>query len=229
MASILMVISNLSSIAMGAVISLQIKAIIALFLIAVLSEMSVPFPFVIDTTVLFVGYHSGFFSVQMLILLLVLYTGGVLGSGLVYLLARILGKRFIILLAKRRNGLQGLINRMADKLSRTKVPITVAMARLTPGLLTPVSIASGCIALPFQKFVAGLGIATFITDAILITIGIITRDAGVSHLSGSKLMLVSLSITIALSLAWALGLLIHRRLRRTGSEGTANQANSHTA
>ncbi len=207
--------------AMGAIAGLEIKAIIALFLIAVLSEMSVPFPFVIDTTVLFVGYHAGFFSVRMLVLLLVLYVGGVFGSGLVYLLSRLLGSRFINLLAKRRNGLHNVVSRLSARLSRKKVPLAVAMARLTPGLLTPVSVASGCIGLPFRMFVAGLGIATLVTDAVLVTVGVATRGAVVSHLSGSSSILISLSITISISLAWILGLLIHRRLRRHNNEGTA--------
>lgn len=212
-------ISSLGAAALNTAANFQASTVIALFLVAVLTEVGVPFPFVLDTAVLFVGYQAGFFSVRLLALMLVLFLGGVVGSGLVYLLARLLGSQFLNLLGRRFAGLPNSVRHLSSTLSSRRAPLAIAVARLTPGLLIPVSVASGCMRLPFQLFVLGLGLASLIIDMLLITVGLITRHALDSRILGPSPILVAFGLAILISVAGASSRLIGRRRSRVNTKG----------
>lgn len=207
-------ISSLGTVALDEAASLQASALVALFLIAVLTEVGIPFPFILDTTVLFVGYQAGFFSSKMLVLMVVLYLGGLVGSGLIYLLARFLGNPFVSFLEKRFTRLRTHVKNLSSALSSSRVPLAIAVGRLTPGLLIPVSIASGYVRLPFHLFALGLGLASLIIDVTLISAGLFTRRIVDSQLFGLSPTLVAFGVAILISIAWASQRLISRLRKR---------------
>jgi len=53
-----------------------------------------------------------------------------------------------------------------------RAPLVVALARLTPGLLTATSLASGVLGLPYRYFVLGIGLASIGGDLALLGLGL---------------------------------------------------------
>jgi membrane protein DedA with SNARE-associated domain len=58
---------------------------------------------------------------------------------------------------------------------RKRAPLAVAIARLTPGLLTPSSVAAGCSGIRYYQLVIGIILASVIADGALVIVGVITK------------------------------------------------------
>ncbi len=57
----------------------------------------------------------------------------------------------------------------------SRAPLAVVIARLTPGLLTPSSVAVGRIGIRYYYFALGVILASIIADGALIVLGLVTR------------------------------------------------------
>jgi membrane protein DedA with SNARE-associated domain len=135
-----------------------------------------PFPFVIDGALLVSSYENGLFSFHVLFIVLSLTLGRLVGATAIFWLSRLAGGRFIPWVAKRLPKLK-LMDKMAwlnAKLQK-RAPWAVAVARLTPGLLTPSSVAAGCSGLKYYQFVLGIILASVIADGALVIVGVITK------------------------------------------------------
>jgi membrane protein DedA with SNARE-associated domain len=171
----------------------------AVFLIASLGEMGVPFPMVLDTLLLLLGYQITSLWLKIIITMLLLIFARETGAALVYWFSHKLGNPFIRWLRKkfpllptRLSGLAshlhirafiGLaLSRLTNYAPKTapvsslgpSAPVTIAMARLTPGLLTATSVVSGVIGLPYRHFAMGTAIASIIDDSATIILGVVT-------------------------------------------------------
>jgi len=193
--------------------------------VATLSEFGVPFPLVVDTLLFLLGYQISHLWLETILVVLALMAGRIIGSSLVYLLARSLGSPLVRWLGTRFPNLRnradkltrrfGLANTLAKCISRlgTKVthtspatcfkfalPLTVASGRLTPGLRGMTSVASGTLRFRYRYFAIGIGIASLLSDVASIFLGVVT-GYGLRQLNidpSAWLVLAAIAINIAM-------------------------------
>ncbi|MFH0914329.1 MAG: hypothetical protein V1849_03460 [Chloroflexota bacterium] len=166
--------SQLASRALESVSTGSPGALAALFLVAAFTEVGVPFPFVMDTILFFTSYRAEQVSLWIVFLLMtVLLLGRVVGASVIYWLTRLLGYAFIRWLGKRFPAVPVRLGQLGTRLSH-RTPVTVAIARLTPGLLTAASVAAGAIGLGYFHFVLGIALSSVIADGILLLLGLVT-------------------------------------------------------
>ncbi len=151
----------------------NLAALSAVFLMAALTEVGIPFPFVIDGILFFTGYRIGLFSVSLLLVVTTLFLGRLFGSSIIYWVFRFVDRPFSRWLRSRFPSVQERMDTLRYKLG-TRAPLAIAMARLTPGLLTPASVCAGGIRIPFGYFAAGIAISSIIADGILVMLGFAT-------------------------------------------------------
>ncbi len=160
--------------AMQAVSHGNFAALLALFLIAALTEVGLPFPFVIDGVLFLAGYRMTITPVHLLLVVSALFLGRVVGASAIYWVFRLVDKPVSKWLSRRFPKLQNGIERLRLRLG-ARAPVAVAMGRLTPGLLTAVSVAAGGCQVHFGYFIAGIAISSIIADAALILLGFATQ------------------------------------------------------
>lgn len=144
-------------------------ALATLFVVVVLTEMGVPFPYIFDSVLLLTGYQHGF-SLQLLFTLIVIFLGRQCGAAIVFWGSHLLGKKMLIWLYRRFPHIEGRIVRLINRLSN-RAPIAVALPRLI-GLHFPTSIAAGIINLPYPSFAKGVALAMFIFDGAVGILGV---------------------------------------------------------
>lgn len=166
--------NDLVAIAMEAVNQSSPGALAALLLVAALTEVGVPFPFVIDGVLFITSYQSGLWSIQVLYVIVALLVGRELGAAVIFWLSRFLGNVFINWMEKHFPALHGKLMGLCGRLGKRAVP-AVAIARLTPGLLTPSSVAAGAIYMRYGYFMLGIVLASLIADGALIAFGFAAR------------------------------------------------------
>ena len=183
----------------------SIYALAALFAVLALGEMGVPFPFVLQGVLFFIGYQiiQGA-TLKLVPLVLVLITGRLFGAAIVYFLSRFLGNSFINRLRKRFPRWQSRLDILKEKLS-TRGPLAVAIGRLTPGLLVPTSLTSGTIGLRYGYFAVGIILSAIVWDGTFIASGIVLAR-GTQHLglAASPWLILGGSAAV-ICLAWGVG------------------------
>lgn len=143
----------------------------ALFLVVVLAELGVPFPFIPDSALFLTGYKNGF-AIQSLYTFLIVFSGRQCGASLTYLIARLLGRNLLNWLSKRHPKQHARINDLLSRLNR-RTPVAIAFLRLG-GLLYVPSIAAGIARLPYRYLIMGVALSSLIFDGATITLGILT-------------------------------------------------------
>jgi membrane protein DedA with SNARE-associated domain len=195
---------------MGSIAEGQWAALITLSLISALMEVGLPFPFVLDTALLVAGFEAGLISFEVLFLMIALFLGRLIGSSALFWLSRLLGGVFIRWLEKRSSSLPGKITILANKFRR-HVPVAIALARFTPGLLTASSVVAGVIRVNYWYFVLGIALSSLLADVIILVLGFLT-------LHGLKLLGITptvwqlvIGLMLLISLGWGVFYLIRRR------------------
>jgi membrane protein DedA with SNARE-associated domain len=168
--------NSLMATAVNAVTQNSFEAMAALFLVATLTEVGVPFPFVIDGALFITSFEGGLFSFQVLFVMLALVLGREVGAAIIFWLSRFVGDTFIKWLARHfpKLKIQEKMVRLHIRLKR-QAPLAVAIGRLTPGLLTASSVAAGYCGMKYYQFVMGIILASAIADGALVIIGFATR------------------------------------------------------
>jgi membrane protein DedA with SNARE-associated domain len=163
-------IRDLLNLATQAAGSSSPAGLLTMFLIAALTEIGMPFPLVIDGVLFLTGYQSGLVSTQVLWIILALILGREVGATVIYILSRIMRDAFSNWLARRFPKWNDRLIWLSNKLSRRAV-LAVAVARLTPGLLTPSTVAAGCVRVRYYQLVLGIIAASIVSDGALVIIG----------------------------------------------------------
>jgi membrane protein DedA with SNARE-associated domain len=168
--------NSLLALATDAVAQNTLQALVALFLVAALTEVGVPFPFVIDGALFITSFESGLFSAHVLLVIAALVLGREVGAAIIFWLSRFVGDAFVKWLGRRfpklkLNERMGWFNHKLNK----RASLAVAIARLTPGLLTVSSVASGYCGMRYYQFVLGIILASAVADGALVIIGFATK------------------------------------------------------
>jgi membrane protein DedA with SNARE-associated domain len=181
-------------------------ALLLLFAISALTEIGIPFPFILDTLLILAGYQTGIMQIGLIMLSLML--GREVGASAIYWLARVVGKVFVKRISKRFPIVQNRMDWLEAKLKH-RAPLAVAIVRLTPGLLTPSTVAAGVMCLRYWYLVAGIAISSVIADAVLLIIGFGTGQ-GIKNL-GLPVWTVAVAIALVIALGWGIQSLVARR------------------
>ncbi len=201
---------ELASNAMNAINQGNPAALLSLFFISALTELGIPFPFILDTILILTGLESGIISARVGLIMLSLLAGRIVGASIIYWLTRWIGTVFIAWISKRFPFLQRRMDWLTDKLKH-RAPIAVAVARLTPGLLTPSTVAAGVIKIRYEYLIMGIAISSVAADGILLILGF-TTGRGLEQLGVSLSVWIIIVIVIFLTaLGWWLGRFLSRR------------------
>jgi membrane protein DedA with SNARE-associated domain len=146
----------------------------AIFFITVSCDIGIPFPFVLDTILFFTTYEKGALSWPVLLIILMIWGGRLLGTGIIYWVSRLLGTRFIDWVGKRSKFLRRNFEQFQNKLGRWTIPVIVA-ARLTPGLMQVSSVAAGTMHVRYYKLVLAIVLSSVVYDGTLIILGTLAR------------------------------------------------------
>ncbi len=151
-------------------------ALAALFIVSGLTEVGVPFPFLLDSVLFYAGYEFGMLSPRVGLILAALLLGREMGGGAIYWLSYFLGEQAIVRLEKRFPSLRGKLQRVVARLGHN-APVAVAIARLTPGLLSAASVSSGACGVRYRHFALGIVLASAVADGALLASGIVTNQS----------------------------------------------------
>jgi membrane protein DedA with SNARE-associated domain len=146
----------------------------AIFFITVSADIGIPFPFVLDTILFFTTYELGAFSLPVLLIILMIWGGRLLGTGIIYWVSRLLGTRFVDWVGKRSKFLRRNFEQFQNRLGSWTIPVIVA-ARLTPGLMQVSSVAAGTVRVRYYKVVLAIILSSIVYDGTLIILGALAR------------------------------------------------------
>jgi membrane protein DedA with SNARE-associated domain len=146
----------------------------AIFGLTVSADIGIPFPFVLDTILFFTTYKVGALSLPVLLIILMIWSGRLLGTGIIYWISRLLGTRFVEWVGKRSKFLRRNFAQFQNRLGRWTIPVIVA-ARLTPGLMQISSVAAGTVRIRYYKVVLAIVLSSIVYDGTLIILGTLAR------------------------------------------------------
>jgi membrane protein DedA with SNARE-associated domain len=156
------------------------SGLLILFFLAVITDIGVPIPFVLDTILVLSAYRAWTAPhplwIPVILIVVMLFIGRQAGSGILYLLSRLLGKVFLNWL---RCHVPSIGNRLESFGARIEhwAPLTIATGRLTPGLLQLTSVTAGAIRLRYYYFAMGVAISSIIYDGILVLLAFIAAHS----------------------------------------------------
>jgi membrane protein DedA with SNARE-associated domain len=148
-------------------------AMVFLFLVVALTELGIPFPFILDSVLFLSSYQSGMSLLQILFIIFIVFLGRQFGAAIIYWLTRLLGNAFIYWLGKRSPSIKNNWGRIVEQIS-TQAPMAIALTRVT-GLLTLASVVSGAIGVRYTSFVLGVTLSAVIFDGSLVILGLLTK------------------------------------------------------
>jgi membrane protein DedA with SNARE-associated domain len=145
-----------------------------IFFITVSCDIGFPFPFVLDTILFFTTYERGALSWPVLLIILMIWGGRLLGTGIIYWVSRLLGPRFVDWVGRRSKFLRRNFEQFQNRLGRWSIPVIVA-ARLTPGLMQVSSVAAGTVRVPYYQVVLAIIFSSIVYDGTLIALGTLAK------------------------------------------------------
>jgi len=146
----------------------------AIFFITVSCDIGIPFPFVLDTILFFTTYEIGALSWPVLLIILMIWGGRLLGTGIIYWVSRLLGPRFVDWVGRRSKFLRRNFEQFQNRLGRWTIPVIVA-ARLTPGLMQVSSVAAGTTRVRYYKVVLAIIFSSIVYDGTLVALGTLAK------------------------------------------------------
>jgi membrane protein DedA with SNARE-associated domain len=146
----------------------------AIFFITVSCDIGIPFPFVLDTILFFTTYEIGAFSWPVLLIILMIWGGRLLGTGILYWVSRLLGPRFVDWVGKRSKFLRRNLERFQNRLDRWPI-LVITGARLTLGLMQVSSVAAGTLRIRYYQVVLAIIFSSIVYDGTLIILGTLAR------------------------------------------------------
>ncbi len=172
-------------------------ALVALFAVGILSDIGIPFFFVLETFLFFASYYVGPLSAPVLLIVLMLLAGRECGAAVLYWLSVFLGCPLIGWVGKRFPGLSKNLEQSRARLCRRAV-MAVAIVRLTPGLLQVPSLVAGVMRLPYMRFLAGVAISSLLYDLAFILLGFLSR-IGLQNVSEEVKIYVLIGVIVVIA------------------------------
>lgn len=189
----------------------------AIFFITVSCDIGLPFPFVLDTILFFTTYEIGALSWPVLLIILMLWGGRLLGTGIIYWVSRLLGTRLVDWVGKRSRFLRRNFEQFQNRLNRWTVPVIVA-ARLTPGLMQVSSVAAGTVHVPYYQVVLAILFSSIVYDGILITLGTLAR-LGFKDVGPENSFWIVIGFVGIMTVVFVTTYLIRRRFKQSQQTG----------
>jgi membrane protein DedA with SNARE-associated domain len=212
----------------------DVQDLSAVFLVACLTEFGIPFPFMIDTVLFLLGYQISAVWLKAMIVIFILFIAREAGANIVYWIFRSLGHPVIKWLIIKFPGVSLKFRKISGKLKiqstlalilsrlsaeaplavsglALRAPVTVALSRLTPGLLSLTSVASGTLRLRYFYFVTGTGIASLFSDCTVLIFGVFTGYVLHQVISTPPAWLLIIGIIINISFVMILQFFVWRR------------------
>ncbi|HAV10359.1 MAG TPA: hypothetical protein DCX22_01915 [Dehalococcoidia bacterium] len=194
----------------------NIPALGVLFLVTTLTEIGVPFPFILDATLFLSSYQNGP-SLEVLNTFAVIFLGRFVGASVVYWAARVLGDALINMLEKRFKSIKGAMAKLQSSI-KSEAAFAIAIPRIS-GLMTLTSLASGAISLRYGHFLIGVILSSVIFDGALMVFGFI-MNSGFQYFGFTPtLWQVVVFLIAAIILIWIIRLVIIRRRAKLRNEG----------
>lgn len=181
----------------------------ALFLIALLVDIGLPIPFVIETLLFFTSYNEGPLSTRVWLIIPLSWLGREAGSALMYWASRQLGDSFVGWLSRRVKGLSNEISRFQNRVQRSPI-LAIITIRLTPGFLQVAALAAGITRLRFYRFVLAVGLASLIYDFTMVAMGFIAQT-GVGHLEAKPRTYAIIGALLVMFMLWIALFFVFRR------------------
>jgi membrane protein DedA with SNARE-associated domain len=190
-------------------------ALAAIFFITTSCDIGIPFPFVLDTILFFTTYERGPLSWPVLLIIVMIWGGRLLGTGIIYWISRLLGPRFVDWVGKRFRFLRRNLEQFQNRLSKWTIPVIVA-ARLTPGLMQVSSVAAGTARVPYYQVVLAIIFSSIVYDGTLVALGTLAKlgfkNAGPEYFAWIVIGFVGIMTAIFIAAH-----LIRRRLNRANT------------
>ena len=186
--------------------------LLVLFALGAVSEFGFPLFFSLEIILFFTSYAVGPLSAPILWIVLMLLAGRELGANLLYLLSRGLGGRLLDWLQRRSPRVKKGVENFKVRLNKN-LPISVALLRLTPGLLQVPSITAGGTRLRQLEFAAGVAISSLAYDFILVFLGFGARLI-LPHIGSQPKTFLFAGLMCMVALVWLVLFLLRRRITR---------------
>ena len=145
-----------------------------LFSLGVVGDIGVPLLLTVEVLLFVTCYNVGPLSTQVLLIVLALLLGREVGAATLYWVSRVLGSPLISRVGKRLPWLPNRIEWVRAKLDRNPA-LSIAVVRLTPGLLQIPSLAAGVTRLRYSQFALGVAFSSLAYDIVIILCGLGAR------------------------------------------------------
>jgi membrane protein DedA with SNARE-associated domain len=193
------------------------NGLLALFLLAVITDIGIPVPFILDTILILAAYRASL-SVShewtpVISIVVMLFLGRQVGSGILYFLSRSIGKKFLNWLNRHIPSIGRGLDSFKMRLNHW-APLVIVTGRLTPGLLQVTSVASGACRLRYLDFALGIAFASIIYDGILIFLGFIAAHGPKSG-DVNFTDWVVIAMVIIVCILWPIVFVLARRSKKT--------------
>ncbi len=187
----------------------NIAALFSLFLITGLTEIGIPFPYIVDTVLFVSSCQSRALTPQLGVVVLVVFLGRHFGSSVIYWLTRILGNALLSWMSRRFPRFHKRYDRVTYRIHRRAV-LGIAITRLMQ-LLTLASVASGAIKVRYHHFLLGVTMAAIIFDGALIGLGILAGHGLRRYDIVPSVLIVILGFIVVIGLVYGSWQLLQRR------------------
>lgn len=145
-----------------------------LFSLGIIGDIGVPLLLTVEVFLFVTTYNVGPLSMQVLLIVLALLLGREVGAAVLYWVSRAFGSSLISRIGKRLPWLPDRIKWVRSRLDR-KPALSVAVVRLTPGLLQIPSLAAGVTRLRYSEFALGVALSSLAYDVVIVLFGLGAR------------------------------------------------------
>jgi membrane protein DedA with SNARE-associated domain len=184
-----------------------------LFSLGIVGDIGVPLLLTVEVFLFFTSYSVGPLSTQVLLIVLALLLGREVGAAVLYWVSRVLGSPLINRVGKRFPWLPNRIKWVRTRLDKRPV-LSVAVVRLTPGLLQIPSLAAGVTRLRYFDFALGVALSSLAYDVVIILFGLSARF-GLENVKTNPTAYLLAGFIIFSSIVWlALYFASRRNLRQ---------------
>jgi len=171
---------------------------LALFLLLLLEESGIPLPLPGDLVILLAGARAAQGKVVAVVALAIMEAATLLGSTILYTLARRGGRPMLYRYGK-------FVHLELDKLERAESflrrhgPLAIVLGRVIPGLRIPTSLAAGVFGLPYAIFLPALAVGAFAYILLYFLLGYFFGPTVLRALEGPHIPLRFLWVLLGLA------------------------------